>query len=144
MGKVLSGSVRSRETLDWLERLLGRVKQLGESLSIDRAKTSLSLSEKLEPLIPAGKIASLKTGEIVGIVATESAKEFDGKFEPSAVHCRVSLDLKAIKKEESQYRELPVYYDFGSRKEEILMQNYERINRQVQELASLFATSGPR
>lgn len=144
MGNVLSGSVRSKETLDWLERLLGRVKQLGESLSIDRTKTSLSLSEKLEPLIPAGKIASLKTGEIVGIVATESAKEFDGKFEPSAVHCRVSLDLKAIKKEESQYRELPVYYDFGSRKEEILMQNYDRINRQVQELASLFATSGPR
>lgn len=57
VGNIISGSVRSKETLDWLERLFGKVKQTGESLSINRNKTSLSLNEKLEPLIPAGKIA---------------------------------------------------------------------------------------
>src|SRR5690606_37717582 len=42
MGNVLSGAVRSKETLEWLERLFGKVKQTGESLSIDRTRTSLS------------------------------------------------------------------------------------------------------
>jgi type IV secretory pathway TraG/TraD family ATPase VirD4 len=93
MGNVLSGAVRSKETLEWLERLFGKVKQTGESLSIDRTKTSLSLNEKLEPLIPAGKIASLKAGEIVGIVARDTMETYTGKYETTAVNCRVNLDM---------------------------------------------------
>ncbi|MHB1179149.1 MAG: TraM recognition domain-containing protein, partial [Daejeonella sp.] len=112
VGNVLSGSVRNKETLEWLERLFGKVKQVGESLSIDRTKTSVSLNEKLEPLIPAGKIASLKAGEMVGILAADAVEKFTGQYETSAVNCRINLDLKAIKKEEQAYRELPVYYDF--------------------------------
>jgi len=143
MGNVLSGSVRSKETLEWLERLLGRVKQMGESLSIDRNKTSLSLSERLEPLVPAGKIASLKTGEMVGIIASETAEIFDGKFQPAAIHCRVNLDIKAIKKEESSYRDLPIYYDFGIHREQILLDNYNRIKDEVQRLANSFSSHDP-
>src|ERR1700744_6497007 len=71
VGNVLAGSVRNKETLDWLERLFGKNKQIGESLSIDRNKTSTSLQEKLEPLIPAGKMASLNTGELVGLIAAD-------------------------------------------------------------------------
>lgn len=138
MGNVLSGSVRNKDTLEWLERLFGKVKQKGESLSIDRAKTSLSLNEKLEPLIPAGKIASLKAGEIVGIVARDTMETYTGKYETTAVNCRVNLDMEAIKKEEANYRELPTYYDFGDRKEEILLDNFFRINREVERLVEQF------
>ncbi|WP_232047117.1 TraM recognition domain-containing protein [Sphingobacterium daejeonense] len=138
MGNVLSGAVRSKETLEWLERLFGKVKQTGESLSIDRTKTSLSLNEKLEPLIPAGKIASLKAGEIVGIVARDTMETYTGKYETTAVNCRVNLDMEAIKKEEASYRELPTYYDFGGRKEEILLDNFFRINREVEEIVEQF------
>lgn len=134
MGNVLSGSVRSKETLEWLERLFGKVKQMGESLSIDRTRTSVSLNEKLEPLIPAGKIASLKAGEIVGILARDTVDTYTGKYQTSAVNCRVNLDMEAIKKEEANYRELPTYYDFGGRKEEILLANFFRINREVEEI----------
>ncbi len=138
VGNVLSGSVRNKETLEWLERLFGKVKQVGESLSIDRTKTSVSLNEKLEPLIPAGKIASLKAGEMVGILAADAVEKFTGQYETSAVNCRIHLDLKAIKKEEQAYRELPAYYDFKGRKEEVLLQNFNKINSEVQEMVRQF------
>lgn len=138
MGNVLSGAVRSKETLEWLERLFGKVKQTGESLSIDRRRTAQSWNEKLEPLIPAGKIASLKAGEMVGIVARDTAKNYTGEYQTSAVHCRINLDRDAITKEEANYRQLPTYYDFGGRKEEILLENFLRIKKQVEAIVSEF------
>lgn len=138
VGNVLSGSVQNKDTLDWLERIFGKVKQLSESVSIDRSKVSLSLSEKLEPLIPAGKIAALKAGEMVGLLACDTIEEYTGNFEPSAVHCRVNLDLDAIKKEEAAYRDLPLYYDFKGCRDEILLQNFNRITLEVQELVKQF------
>lgn len=141
VGNVLSGSVRNKETLEWLERLFGKVKQQSESLSIDRTKTSLSLSEKLEPLIPAGKIASLKAGEIVGMLAADAITEYTGQYETPAIHCRVNLDMKVIAEEEKSYPRMPEFYDFGDRKEEILRKNFLRINAEVQDLIGVFRTS---
>lgn len=138
VGNVLSGSVRNKETLEWLERLLGKVKQRSESLSIDRTKTSLSLSEKLEPLIPAGKIASLKAGELVGILASDAVEEYTGKFETSAINCRVNLDMEAVAKEEKSYPDMPIYYDFAGEKEEVLRKNFMRINSEVLILVKKF------
>src|SRR6202012_6007647 len=106
VGNVLAGSVRNKETLDWLERLFGKSKQIGESLSIDRNKTSTSLQEKLEALIPAGKMASLNTGEMVGLIAADAQETYTGKFETSAVNCRINLDSKAIAYEEAHYPDL--------------------------------------
>ncbi|HKG07282.1 MAG TPA: TraM recognition domain-containing protein [Pedobacter sp.] len=139
VGNVLSGSVRNKDTLDWLERLFGRSKQISENLSIDRNKTSTSLNERMEALIPAGKIASLNTGEIVGLLATDPKESYDGKFETSAVHCRINLDREALSIEETNYPDLPVYYDFGARKDEILMQNFLKINAEVEALVRTFS-----
>ncbi|NQD72330.1 type IV secretory system conjugative DNA transfer family protein [Sphingobacterium shayense] len=143
VGNVLAGSVRSKDTLEWLERLLGKVKQRSESLSIDRNKTSLSISEKLEPLVPAGKIASLKTGEIIGILAGEPSAKYDGKFETSAVNCKVNLDQSEIDKEEQLYRALPQYYDFKGQMNTVLLANYNRITTEVQAvIASIPGSTG--
>lgn len=139
VGNILSGSVRNKDTLEWLERLLGKSKQIGEGLSIDRNKTSSSLNEKLEALIPAGKIASLNTGEMVGLIASDAEEKFTGKFETSAVNCRINLNRPEIEKEEKNYRELPTYYDFGGKKEEILLQNFFRINKEVEVIVRMFA-----
>jgi hypothetical protein len=138
IGNVISGSVRHKETLEWLERLFGKSKQLGEGLSIDRNKTSTSLNEKLEVLIPAGKIASLNAGEMVGVIAAEAQENYTGKFETSAVHCRINLDADAIASEERNYRPLPAYYDFGGRKEETLKNNFFRITQEIENLVSQF------
>ncbi|EHQ26478.1 type IV secretion system DNA-binding domain-containing protein [Mucilaginibacter paludis] len=143
VGNLLSGSVRNKETLEWLERLLGKNKQIGEGLSIDRNKTSTSLNEKLESLIPAGKIASLNTGEMVGLIAADVQEIFTGRFETSAINCRVNLDRREIEAEEANYKDLPVYYDFAGKKDEILLQNFFKINREVEEIIKQFKPAVP-
>jgi hypothetical protein len=131
IGNVISGSVRSKETLEWLEKLFGKKKQIGEGLSIDRSKTSISLHEKYEPLIPAGKIASLNTGHLVGLIAEDVGTEFTGKYATSNVHCKVNLNMDDIKREEENYRTLPTFYDFKGKKEKILTDNYIKIRKEV-------------
>lgn len=133
IGNVLCGSVRHKDTLSWLEMMFGKRKQLGQSVSIDRNRTSVSYSEKYEPLIPAGKIASMHTGEIAGIIATEGT-QFDGKYKTSNIHCRVNLNMKEIQQEENSYRTTPKYYDFKGKKEEVLTKHFEKIHRQVTEI----------
>lgn len=136
IGNILAGSVRHKETLDWLERLFGKIKQKGETLTIDRTRTSMGLNEKLEPLIPAGKIASLSTGEMVGLVARDVPENnrFTGEYTTSAIHCRVNLDMDAIRREESNYPPMPVYYDFQGKQEEMLFANFSKINQQVSQM----------
>lgn len=143
VGNVLSGSVRNKETLDWLERLFGKSKQLGEGLSIDRNKTSVSLNEKLEALIPAGKIASLNSGEMVGVIAAEAQEKYSGQFETSAINCRINLDMAEIAREEKGFKPLPAFYDFGGQKDEQLSQNYLRISREIEQMVLQFKPQPP-
>lgn len=135
---MLAGSVRNKETLDWLERLFGKSKQIGEGLSIDRNKTSTSLNEKLEALIPAGKMASLNTGEMVGLVAADVQENYTGKFETSAINCKINLNAQELEREEANYKALPAYYDFQGKKDEALRQNFLKINKEVDELINGF------
>jgi len=134
IGNVISGSARNKETLEWLERLFGKKKQIGEGLSIDRAKTSISLNERYEPLIPSGKIASLGTGELVGLLATDVGGDYTGKYTSSSIHCRVKLDMAELKKEEENYRQLPTFYNFNGEKAKILKANFMKIRKDVEEI----------
>jgi len=138
VGNVLSGSARNKETLDWLEKVLGKSKQIAESISIDRSKVSKSISEKLEVLIPAGKITTLGAGELVGLLATDADDKYTGEYQTSAINCKINLDLKEIKREEEGYVELPIFYDFGGKKEEILRRNFLRINQEIEVLVAGF------
>jgi hypothetical protein len=143
VGTVLSGSVRNKETLEWLERLFGKSKQIGEGLSIDRNKTSTSLNEKLEVLIPAGKIASLGSGEMVGMIAADADENYTGEFKTSAVNCKINLDMNAIRQEESGYRSLPAFYDFAGKKDEKLRENFFRISQEIQVMVAQFRSDEP-
>jgi len=143
VGTVLSGSVRNKETLEWLERLFGKSKQIGEGLSIDRNKISTSLNEKLEVLIPAGKIASLGSGEMVGMIAADAEEHYTGEFKTSAVNCRINLDMDAIKQEEKSYRSLPSFYDFAGKKDEKLRENFFRISQEIQVMVAQFKSEEP-
>ena len=138
IGNVLSGSVRNKETLEWLERLFGKSKQIGEGLSIDRNKTSTSLNEKLEVLIPAGKIASLNSGEMVGVLAADAQNKFTGQFQTAAVNCKINLNKAEIAAEEKGFKPLPVYYDFAGKKDEVLRQNFFKVGREIEEIVLQF------
>jgi hypothetical protein len=52
----------------------------------------------------------------------------------------VDIDPESIMREEKKYRDLPKYYDFGSKaeKEEILRINHYRINLDVAEIVTSF------
>jgi hypothetical protein len=117
---------------------------LAKGLSIDRNKTSTSLNEKLEALIPAGKIASLNSGEMVGVIAADAQEKFTGQFDTSAINCRINLDMEAIKREEKGYKALPSFYDFGGKLDEKLRQNFNHISQEIQEMVLAFKPQARR
>jgi hypothetical protein len=129
---VLSGAVQHKDTLMWLEKLFGKVRQLRNGISIDRHRTSISVNEYMDFLIPASKIANLKTGELVGHVAAEN----DQPYGMNTYHCKVKIHQNQIKKEERKYHDTPDYYDFGDKKEAILTANMQKIVEEVHEVVS--------
>ena len=136
MGNILSGAARHKDTLDWLEKMFGKIKQKSYSESISNQGTNMTISEKMDVMIPAGKIAGLRTGEMVGMVVQgeDNATE---EFKTSAISGKINLDMNAIKIEEANYPKMPIYYSFkdeagNDRKNDILMTNFRRINKEVE------------
>ena len=136
MGNILSGAVRDKGTLDWLEKMFGKIKQKSYSESISNQGSNITISEKMDVMIPAGKIAGLRTGEMAGMVVQGNNNATED-FKTSAIFGKINLDIKAIKEEENNYVKMPVYYSFkdsagNDRKSEILMANFRRINKEVE------------
>jgi hypothetical protein len=132
-GNIISGSVRNKDTLDWLEKLFGKVKQIKESVSINRNNTTISQNENMDYLIPSAKIADLRTGELVAKVAMEVEHNVQNTY-----NCQVELDLKAIEKEEGEYFDIPLFYDLGTDKEQILKANMDNIYNEVNRICTVF------
>ncbi|MCK5280238.1 MAG: type IV secretory system conjugative DNA transfer family protein, partial [Cyclobacteriaceae bacterium] len=130
---VLSGAVRHKDTLMWLEKLFGKVRQVRNGISVDRHRTSINMNEYMDFLIPASKIANLKTGELVGHIAGES-EQVSGKYNSNIYHCKIKLNQSAIRKEEKRYTDTPDYYDFGEEKEKVLTENMQKIIGEVKEV----------
>lgn len=136
VGNILSGSARDKNTLEWLEKLFGKIKQKSFSQSISQQGTTTSINEKMDFMIPAGKIAALRTGEMVGMIVQGEENDTD-EYKTSAINGKINLDMKAIKQEEQNYVSMPVYYSFidkagNNRKEEVLMTNFRKINKEVE------------
>lgn len=136
VGNILSGSARDKNTLEWLEKLFGKIKQKTYSQSISQQGTTTSINEKMDNMIPAGKIAALRTGEMVGMIA-QSEENDNSEYKSSAISGKINLDMEKIKHEEQNYVKMPTYYNFTdktgkNRKEEVLMTNFRRINKEVE------------
>ncbi len=136
VGNILSGSARDKNTLEWLEKLFGKIKQKTYSQSISQQGTTTSINEKMDNMIPAGKIAALRTGEMVGMIA-QSEENDTSEYKSSAISGKINLDMRKIKYEEQNYVKMPTYYNFTdktgkNRKEEVLMTNFRRINKEVE------------
>ena len=132
IGNTLSGQAKDPNTLDWLQKLFGKIKQRKEGISITREKTTISLNEQMDFAIPASKIASLQAGSLVGQVAVDFGQE--DSFPTTMYHCKTNLDLKNIKKEERNYVPLPKVYNFGSpeNREKLLQKNFKKIYDEVE------------
>ena len=122
--------------MESLEKLFGKIKQKSYSQSISQQGTTTSINEKMDNMIPAGKIAALRTGEMVGMIAQGEENDTE-EYKTSAINGKINLDMKAIKTEEQNYVPMPDYYSFVDkrgidRKEEVLMTNFRKINKEVE------------
>ena len=148
VGNVVSGSARSKETLEWLSSdIFGKVMQLKKGVTIDRDKTSINLNENMDSLVPASKISDMPTGWICGQTARDFVQTKTGsggsmniqeseEFKTSKFYCKTDFDMKEIKKEEAGYVPLPKFYTFKSRdeRERILYKNFVQVGEDVKEM----------
>lgn len=148
VGNVVSGSARSKETLEWLSNdIFGKVVQLKKGVTIDRDKTSINLNENMDSLVPASKISDMPTGWVCGQTARDFVKTKTGRnssmniqeseeFQTSKFYCKTDFDMNEIKKEEEGYVELPKFYTFKSRdaRERILYQNFVNVGQDVKNM----------
>lgn len=148
VGNVVSGSARSKETLEWLSSdIFGKVVQLKKGVTIDRDKTSINLNENMDSLVPASKISDMPTGWICGQTARDFVQTKTGsggsmniqeseEFKTSKFYCKTDFDMKEIKKEEAGYIPLPKFYTFKSRDERkrILYKNFVQVGEDVKEM----------
>ena len=145
VGNVVSGSARSKETLEWLSSdIFGKVVQLKKGVTIDRDKTSINLNENRDSLVPASKISDMPTGWICGqtardFVATKTGRggqmniQESEEFQTSKFYCKTDFDMAEIKKEEAGYVDLPKFYRFKSKeeRERILYKNFVQVGEDV-------------
>ena len=142
VGNILSGAARDKNTLEWLEKMFGKIKQKTYSQSISQQGTTTSINEKMDFMIPAGKIAALRTGEMVGMIAQGEENDTE-EYKTSAISGKINLDMTKIKEEEKNYIKMPTYYSFkdklgSDRKDDVLMTNFRRINKEIEILVNEF------
>ncbi|WP_316778714.1 conjugal transfer protein MobC [Pedobacter antarcticus] len=140
VGNIISGQVTG-ETAKKLSENFGKIMQDRESKSINSSDTSISKSTQLEAAIPASKIATLSSGEFVGILADNPNQKINLKM----FHSEIQNDHEAIKNDETAYQMIPIIEHVTSTDVEEV---YRRIKTQVKnlvniELAKLAATSNP-
>lgn len=126
MGNVISGQV-SGETAKFLSEKFGRIMQDRESISINSNDTSISKSKQLEQAIPASTIASLSSGEFVGMVADNPDQVINLK----SFHCKIINDHHALKTESDSYKQIP---EINKIDNAIVQRNYQQIKQEVQDI----------
>ena len=147
-GNIFMGAARNKETLEWAQNdVFGKAKQTSRSISINDQKVSTTISEKMDYLVPAAKIADMATGWLAGQAARDFTAtdermldKFDieqsEEFKTTKYFCKTHFDMKKIKDEEEHYVPLPKIYEFkNDREKEILLnRNFKRVNQEVENM----------
>ena len=147
-GNIFMGAARNKETLEWAQNdVFGKAKQTSRSISINDQKVSTTISEKMDYLVPAAKIADMATGWLAGQAARDFTAtdermldrfdiEQSEEFKTTKYFCKTHFDMKKIKDEEKHYVPLPKIYEFkNDREKEILLnRNFKRVNQEVENM----------
>lgn len=131
VGNVFSGQTVG-ETAKLLSERFGKILQQRQSTTLNSNDKSISLSTQLDSLIPAAKISNLSQGKFVGAITDN----FGEKIEQKIFHAEIVVDSKKVKKEEEQYKPIPIINSFTdsngiNHMEEIIEANYYRIKEEV-------------
>ena len=127
-GNVISGQVVGT-TAQQLSDRFGRIMQQRQSLSVSGSDTSFSRSSHLDRAIPASAIASLSSGEFVGMVADDPSERIDLKV----FHAEVCNDHKALRAESSRYLPIPSTHKVTTK---AVVANYRKIKQEVADLVA--------
>ena len=147
-GNIFMGAARNKETLEWAQNdVFGKAKQTSRSISINDNKVSTTISEKMDYLVPAAKIADMATGWLAGQAARDFTATDDSmlnhfdieqseEFKTTKYFCKTHFDMKKIKDEEDHYVPLPKIYEFkNDREKEIMLnRNFKRVNEEVDKM----------
>ena len=120
---IICGQV-SGDSAKKLSETFGKIMQDRESLSINSSDTSVSRSTQLDYAVPASKIATLSSGEFVGLVADSPGQKIPLKM----FHGEIQNDHEGIAAEEAGYVDIPVVKKVTL---EDVQLNYERVKKQV-------------
>lgn len=123
IGNVISGQVTG-STAKSLSESFGKILQEKESKSINSSDISISRSTQMDYAIPASKIATLSSGEVVGVIADNP----DQKIKLKMFHAEIQNDHKKIAEEEKNFKPVPKVSDvsYGD-----IIENYMNIKREV-------------
>lgn len=127
-GNIIAGQVTG-ETAKQLSERFGKIMQDRTSLSINRTDTSVSKSKQLDSAIPPSKISALSSGEFVGMVADDPNQ----KIELKTFHCYILNDHEALKKQQQQYKSIPVVVQVTNA---MVQKNYVQIKQEIEDLVN--------
>lgn len=108
-GNIFMGAARNKETLEWAQNdVFGKAKQTSRSISINDNKVSTTISEKMDYLVPAAKIADMATGWLAGQAARDFTATDDSmlnhfdieqseEFKTTKYFCKTHFDMKRLK-----------------------------------------------
>jgi hypothetical protein len=125
-GNIISGQVMG-DTAKQLSERFGKIMQERESVSINRADTSISRSVQLDCAIPASKISALSSGQFVGMVADDPAQKIKLKM----FHAEVLNDAHRLERETKTFLPIPNVSEVTT---EIVFENYHQIRLDIKRL----------
>jgi len=125
-GNLLCGQVGG-ETARWVSERFPGTMQDRTTISVNSSDTSVSKSLQMEKTITPAIIATLSSGEFLGIVADEPGQELELK----AFHAKLINDHRALAKERKKLEPLPIVREVTTA---MVQENFDRIKSEVEKL----------
>ena len=123
VGNIISGQV-SGETAKQLSEKFGKILQDRQSMSINRNDTSITKSKQLEMAVPASRIASLSSGEFIGMVADNPEE----KIALKAFCAQILNNHRELAAESKRFQALPQVSKAESRH---ITENYLQVKKDI-------------
>ena len=127
-GNIISGQ-GTGDTAKQLSERFGKIMQDRQSLSINRADTSISRSKQLDSAVPASKIAGLSSGFFVGMVADNP----DQRIALKTFHSEILNHHERLKQEMNNYKPLPKVRNITDQQIQL---TFEKIKDEAESIAN--------
>ncbi|MVM42214.1 type IV secretion system DNA-binding domain-containing protein [Spirosoma sp. HMF3257] len=132
IGNIFAGQVLG-ETAKDLSSRFGKIRQQSRSVSINERDTNISLSERMEPLIPESKISTLSQGSFVGSVADN----FDQKVKLKTFHGELVVE-ESMLEQLNHLSTIPIRPEMEQFSDEEVSQmvagNFKQVKRDIRKL----------